>query len=29
MNWTETIALTGAVAGVIAAIARLWLVLRL
>lgn len=29
MNWTEAIALVGAVAGVIAALARLWLVLRL
>jgi hypothetical protein len=29
MNWTETISMVGAVAGVIAALARLWLVLRL
>lgn len=26
MNWTETISLVGAVAGVIAALARLWIV---
>lgn len=29
MNWTETISLVGAVAGVIAALARLWLALRI